>query len=85
MCLIYLFYLRNYYASSYFCRNHFFSFTETASDYSIVLDANLLQSKALDMPFVCACVCFGWGGMFCTPKVLQYDSYIDYCVLKPSY
>lgn len=31
----------------YFCRNHFFSFTETSTDYSLILDSALFQGKYL--------------------------------------
>ena len=29
----------------FFCRNHFFSFTETATDYSFIVDKELLKGK----------------------------------------
>ena len=31
--------------SPFFCRNHFFSFTETATDYSFIVDKELLKGK----------------------------------------
>ena len=32
---------------TYTLRNHFFSFTETATDYSFIVDKELLKSKYL--------------------------------------